>query len=126
MAAEVVIRAQGLTKRYGATVAVDHVDLEVRAGEIVGILGPNGSGKTTTILMLLGLTEPTSGRALVAGFDPLREPLEVKRRVGYLPDQIGFYDTLSARDNLAYTGRLAGLPRREIDERFVAALDRVG
>jgi len=124
--AEVVIRAEGLTKRYGAQLAVDHVDLEVRAGEIVGILGPNGSGKTTTILMLLGLTEPTGGRAEVAGFDPLREPLEVKRRVGYLPDQIGFYDGLSARDNLAYTGRLAGLGRREIDERFEAAMQRVG
>jgi ABC-2 type transport system ATP-binding protein len=126
MAGEVVIRAEGLTKRYGDTVAVDHIDLEVRAGEIVGILGPNGSGKTTTILMLLGLTEPTGGRAVVAGFDPLREPLEVKRRVGYLPDQIGFYDGLSARDNLAYTARLAGLPRSEIDARFTAALDRVG
>jgi ABC-2 type transport system ATP-binding protein len=126
MADEVVIRAQELTKRYGATLAVDHIDIEVGAGEIVGILGPNGSGKTTTILMLLGLTEPTSGHAEVAGFDPLREPLEVKRRVGYLPDQVGFYDGLSARDNLAYTGRLAGLARAEIDERFAAAIDRVG
>ena len=126
MAGEVVIRAEALTKRYRATLAVDHIDIEVGAGEIVGILGPNGSGKTTTILMLLGLTEPTSGRALVAGFDPLREPLEVKRRVGYLPDQVGFYDTLSARDNLAYTGRLAGLSRAEIDERFADAIDRVG
>ena len=124
MAGAVVIGTQGLTKQYGATVAVDHIDLEVRAGEIVGILGPNGSGKTTTILMLLGLTEPSAGKAEVAGFDPLREPLEVKRRVGYLPDQVGFYDGLSARDNLAYTGRLAGLPRREIDERIAAALAR--
>src|SRR5437899_3350868 len=126
MAGEVVIRARELTKRYGANLAVDHIDLEVSAGEIVGILGPNGSGKTTTILVLLGLTEPTSGHAGVAGFDPLREPLEVKRRVGYLPDQVGFYDGLSARDNLAYTGRLAGLPRAEIDDRFAAAMDRVG
>jgi ABC-2 type transport system ATP-binding protein len=126
MAGEVVIRAERLTKQYGANLAVDHIDLEVQAGEIVGILGPNGSGKTTTILMLLGLTEPTDGRAEVAGFDPLREPLEVKRRVGYLPDQIGFYDGLSAQDNLAYTGRLAGLTRSEIDLRFAAALDRVG
>ena len=126
MAEEVVIRAQELTKRYGGTVAVDHINLEVHAGEIVGILGPNGSGKTTTILMLLGLTEPTGGRAEVAGFDPLRDPLKVKRRVGYLPDTVGFYDGLSARDNLAYTGRLAGLPRREIDERIAAALARVG
>ena len=126
MPAEVVIRAHQLTKRYGVNLAVDHIDLEVRAGEIVGILGPNGSGKTTTILMLLGLTEPTSGEAQVAGYDPLRDPLEVKRRVGYLPDQIGFYDGLSARDNLVYTGRLAGLSRREIDERFAAAIERVG
>src|SRR5437899_4480776 len=126
MAGEVVIRARELTKRYGANLAVDHIDLEVSAGEIVGILGPNGSGKTTTILMLLGLTEPTSGEAFVAGYDPLRQPLEVKRRVGYLPDQIGFYDTLSARENLAYTGRLAGLSRSEIDERFTAAMEQVG
>src|SRR6516165_6824161 len=126
MAGAVVIGTQGLTKQYGATVAVDHIDLEVGAGEIVGILGPNGSGKTTTILMLLGLTEPSAGKAEVAGFDPLREPLEVKRRVGYLPDQVGFYDGLSARDNLAYTARLAGLPRREIDARFEAAMVRVG
>jgi ABC-2 type transport system ATP-binding protein len=126
MADEVVIRADGLTKRYGEKVAVAGIDLEVRAGEIVGILGPNGSGKTTTILMLLGLTEPTEGRAEVAGFDPLRDPLEVKRRVGYLPDQIGFYDGLSALDNLAYTGRLAGLSRHEIDTRFSEAMERVG
>jgi len=126
MPGDIVIRAEALTKRYGANLAVDHVDFEVAAGEIVGILGPNGSGKTTTILMLLGLTEPTSGRAIVAGFDPLRDPLEVKRRVGYLPDQVGFYENMSARDNLAYTARLAGLTRREIDDRFTAALDRVG
>jgi ABC-2 type transport system ATP-binding protein len=126
MADGVVIRAEALSKRYGANLAVDHIDLEVRAGEIVGILGPNGSGKTTTILMLLGLTEPTGGRAVVAGFDPLRDPLEVKRRVGYLPDQIGFYDGLSALDNLAYTGRLAGLSRVEIGARFAEAMRRVG
>ncbi len=116
MAGGIVIRADGLTKRYGATVAVDHVDLEVGAGEIVGILGPNGSGKTTTILMLLGPTELQRGpcREACAGFDPLRappppQPLEVKRRVGYLPDSVGFYDNLSARVNLAYTGRLASV-----------------
>jgi ABC-2 type transport system ATP-binding protein len=126
MAGEIVIRAEGLTKRYATTLAVDHIDIEVHSGEIVGILGPNGSGKTTTILMLLGLTEPTEGRAEVAGFDPLREPLEVKRRVGYLPDSVGFYDGLSAHDNLAYTGRLAGLSRSEIDQRFAEALSRVG
>jgi ABC-2 type transport system ATP-binding protein len=126
MPGDVVIRATGLTKRYGDNIAVDGIDFEVRAGEIVGILGPNGSGKTTTILMLLGLTEPSSGYAEVAGFNPLREPLEVKRRVGYLPDQVGFYDGLTALDNLTYTGRLAGLTREEIDRRFADAIIRVG
>jgi ABC-2 type transport system ATP-binding protein len=126
MAAPVMIKTAALSKRYGATLAVDDVALEVRAGEIVGILGPNGSGKTTTILMLLGLTEPTAGSVEVAGFDPLRDPLEVKRRVGYMPDQVGFYDRLSALDNLAYTARLAGVPRDELDARLDAALRRVG
>jgi ABC-2 type transport system ATP-binding protein len=126
MANDVVIHADGLSKRYGSTVAVDHVNLTIGGGEIVGILGPNGSGKTTTILMLLGLTEPSEGRAEVAGFDPLRAPLEVKRRVGYLPDSVGFYDGLSAYDNLAYTGRLAGLSRREIADRFETAMIRMG
>ena len=71
MADEIVIRAEGLTKRYGATLAVDHIDFEVHSGEIVGILGPNGSGKTTTILMLLGLTEPTEGLGAVGGYAAL-------------------------------------------------------
>jgi ABC-2 type transport system ATP-binding protein len=126
MAEEAVIRAERLSKRYRAVLAVDAIDLDIAAGEIVGLLGPNGSGKTTTILMLLGLTEPTGGKALVAGFDPLRQPLEVKRRVGYLPDSVGFYDGLSARDNLAYTARLAGLSRGEIEARFERAMIRVG
>ena len=92
-----------------------------------GLLGPNGSGKTTTILMLLGLTEPTGGSVRVLGFDPLRQPLEVKRRVGYLPDLVGFYDHLSARENLAYTARLAGHRLRPTaDGRIGRALARVG
>src|SRR6476661_8487980 len=78
-----------LSKRYGDLVAVDNLDLDVRAGEIFGLLGQNGAGKTTTILMLLGLAEPSAGVARVVGFDPTRSPLEVKRRVGYLPDNVG-------------------------------------
>ena len=107
---EPIIVAEQLTKAYGTNIAVDHLDLTIERGEVFGLLGPNGAGKTTTILMLLGLTEPTSGRALVAGFDPLRQPLEVKRRVGYMPDQVGFYDNLSGVANLRYTARLAGIP----------------
>ena len=105
------IRTRGLTKRYDDLVAVDHLDLDVHAGEIFGLLGQNGAGKTTTILMLLGLTEPTGGSARVVGLDPSRGPLEVKRRVGYMPDSVGFYGDLTGRENLRYTARLNRLPR---------------
>ena len=122
----VVIETAGLTKRYGKATAVDGLDLSVEKGEVFGMLGPNGSGKTTTILMLLGLTEPSGGSVRVLGYDPFRQPLEVKRRVGYLPDQVGFYDNLSARENLAYTARLAGIEHAESVKRFDEALARVG
>jgi len=123
---EPIILAEQLTKAYGDAVAVDHIDLEISAGEVFGLLGPNGAGKTTTILMLLGLTEPTAGRARVAGFDPLRQPLDVKRRVGYMPDQVGFYDNLSGVANLRYTARLAGIPAKDIEARIANAIERVG
>ncbi|UCI21747.1 ABC transporter ATP-binding protein [Mesorhizobium sp. B2-1-8] len=120
-----VIEATSLVKRYGRIAAVDGIDLGVGRGEVFGLLGPNGSGKTTTILLLLGLTEPTSGTIRVLGLDPLRQPLAVKRRVGYLPDQIGFYDQLTARENLVYSARLAGLVAEEANRRIAAALERV-
>ena len=100
------LRTVGLTKRYAQTTVVDALDLDVETGEVFGLLGPNGAGKTTTILMLLGLTEPTSGSMEVLGLDPRRNPLEIKRRVGYLPDAVGFYDNLSGRQNLRFTARL--------------------
>lgn len=121
-----VIEATGLQKRYRRSVAVDGIDLSIGKGEVFGLLGPNGSGKTTTILMLLGLTEPTGGTVRVLGYDPLRQPLEVKRRVGYLPDSVGFYDQLSAGENLAYTARLAGIEPIEARRRIDAALAKVG
>jgi len=120
-----VIVAEGLTKRYGSAIAVDGLDLSIEKGDVFGLLGPNGAGKTTTILMILGLTEPTSGSITTVGFDPLREPLEVKRRVGYLPDAVGFYDHMTGRDNLRFTARLAGLPRARIEDSIRGALDRV-
>jgi ABC-2 type transport system ATP-binding protein len=119
------ILARGLTKRYGDFVAVDALDLEIRTGEIFGLLGQNGAGKTTTILMLLGLTEPSAGRALVVGFDPTRRPLEVKRRVGYLPDSVGFYGNMTGRENLLYTARLNGLPRKLADSQIEEVLEQV-
>lgn len=121
-----VIAARGLVKRYREATAVDNLTLTIAPGEIFGMLGPNGSGKTTTILMLLGLTEITAGSVSVVGLDPAREPLEVKRQVGYLPDTVGFYDHLSARENLRYTGRLCGIPREALETRIDSALAEVG
>ncbi len=120
-----VIEAEGLTKRYNGAAAVDHVSFQVSRGEIFGLLGPNGAGKTTTILMLLGLTDLSEGKARVLGHDPEREPLAVKRRVGYLPDSVGFYDHLTAAENLRYTARLMGMREAEREGRMAAALRRV-
>ena len=121
-----VIEAKGLIKRYGTAPAVDGVSFTVAPGEVFGLLGPNGAGKTTTILMLLGLSEITSGQALVSGHDPMREPLAVKRLVGYLPDTVGFYENMTAAENLHYTARLMGIARRTRKDRIAAALARVG
>ena len=123
---EPVIRTRRLTKRYGTLTAVDNLDLEVFPGEIFGLLGQNGAGKTTTILMLLGLTEPTSGEARVMGLDPEREPRQVKRRVGYLPDAVGFYGGLTGRQNLRYTANLNGLRRDAAESAMTDVLEQVG
>ena len=123
---DTVIEAQGLTKRYGRIAAVDGVSFTVGRGEIFGLLGPNGAGKTTTILMMLGLTEVTEGTISVLGHNPAREPLQVKRVVGYLPDTVGFYDHMTAHDNLRYTAALIGIEPGLRDKRIAAALDRVG
>jgi ABC-2 type transport system ATP-binding protein len=123
---DLVIEAKGLTKKYGQAVAVDHISFSVGRGEIFGLLGPNGAGKTTTILMMLGLTEISEGEVSVLGFNPAREPLSVKRRVGYLPDTVGFYEQLTAADNLRYTARLIGFKADEREKRIGEALARVG
>jgi ABC-2 type transport system ATP-binding protein len=120
-----LVEATHLTKRYGEFVAVDDLTFRVDGGEIYGLLGPNGAGKTTTILMLLGLSEPSDGEARVIGLDPARDPLEVKRRVGYLPDSVGFYGRLSGRENLDYTARLNGLDEAESEARIDELLGQV-
>ncbi|HET7627955.1 MAG TPA: ABC transporter ATP-binding protein [Bacillales bacterium] len=124
--AEVIISLEQLTKQYDETTAVDHLTLHIEKGEIFGLLGPNGAGKSTTILMMLGLTEPTSGAVSVCGVDSIRNPIEVKRKVGYLPDDVGFYDDLSGLDNLLYTARLNRVPMQEARERAKTLLKRVG
>ncbi len=121
-----VIETANLTKRYRDLVAVNNLNFSVEEGEIFGFLGPNGAGKTTTILMLLGLSEPTSGRASVCGFDPTRHPLEVKKRVGYLPENPGFYEDLTARENLLYIARLNRIPETEMRRRIHGLLEQVG
>jgi ABC-2 type transport system ATP-binding protein len=124
-AAGVVIAARELTKRYGQVSVVDAINLDIARGEVFGLLGPNGAGKTTTILMMLGLTEVSAGKVSVLGLDPVRFPLEVKRRVGYLPDTVGFYDHLTARENLVYVAKLMGISRAERPQRIEQALGRV-
>lgn len=123
---DLAIQTHALTKAYGDLVAVDRLNLAIRTGEVFGLLGPNGAGKTTTILMLLGLSEPTHGRADVKGFDPTRQPLEVKRRVGYLPDDVGFYGELTGAQNLRYTAALNGIEPRAARERIGLLLEQVG
>jgi len=124
--AKVIIRTEGLTKRYGDYTAVDGLNLEVKEGEVFGLLGPNGAGKTTAILMLLGLTEPSSGRAWVDGHDSTREPIAVKHVVSYLPDNVGFYEDMTGRENLRFTARLNGIAESEIDEKITALAQKVG
>jgi ABC-2 type transport system ATP-binding protein len=124
-AAGVVIAARELTKRYGRVSVVDAINLDIARGEVFGLLGPNGAGKTTTILMMLGLTEVSAGKVSVLGLDPVRFPLEVKRRVGYLPDTVGFYDHLTAWENLVYVAKLMGISRALRPQRIEQALGRV-
>lgn len=123
---QVVIETEGLTKVYGAQVAVDHVSFSVMSGEVFGFLGPNGAGKTTTLLMLLGLTEPTGGTVRVLGIDPARDSIKVKGVIGYMPENMGFYGDMDAVQTLRYMADLNGLPRDVADARIEAALKTVG
>ena len=125
MEKEIVIRMEELTKLYGTQTAVDRLTLSVAQGEVFGFLGPNGAGKTTTMLMLLGLTEPTSGTVRVCGFDPARDPLKVKEIIGYLPEHVGFYEDMDARQNLRYIARLNDIPDRISTARIDRLLEEV-
>src|SRR5207244_11538183 len=117
-----IIQASGLTKRFGKLTAVRELTLEVGAGQVFGFLGPNGAGKTTTIRMLTGLVRPTSGSALVAGYDVTLEPREVKRRVGYLAETPYLYPKLTEREFLAFMGGLYEVPPKVTRQRAEAPL----
>jgi len=121
-----VVETTELTKEYGDTTAVERLNIQIGEGEIFGFLGPNGAGKTTTILMLLGLTEPTFGEARISGYNTTLEPLQVKRITGYLPENVGFYNDLTARENLRYITRLNGISRKEAEVKIDEALEAVG
>lgn len=121
-----IIQLKGLTKCYGSQKAVDDLSLDIYKGEIFGLLGPNGAGKTTTILMMLGLTDPTSGSAFVCGYNATNNPISVKRKVGYMPDTLGFYDNMTALENLVYIARLNGLAEKEIRKRAIEVMEIVG
>jgi len=126
METQKIIETSNLTKRYGRQTAVDHLSFQVEEGEIFGFLGPNGAGKTTTLLMLLGLSRPTEGSAKVCGLDPLREAREVKRSVGYLPENVGFYGDLDAVQSLRYIADLNGMERGEAEGKIQETLKVVG
>ena len=120
-----VVETSGLTKTFGSLVAVDHLDLSVKTGEVFGFLGPNGSGKTTTVRILCGLMAPTSGSALVVGRDVVKESEEVRQRIGYMPQTYGLYDDLTVMENLEFFGNVYRVPRGEREERAAEILELV-
>jgi gliding motility-associated transport system ATP-binding protein len=119
-----MIQVQGLTKKYSRNLAVDHISFEVQKGEIVGFLGPNGAGKTTTMRMLTCFLPPSLGTANVAGFDILEQPLEVKKRVGYLPETPPLYLEMETVEYLRFVGKLKGLRGEELSKRVEYASER--
>ena len=119
-----MIEVQHLTKRYGAFTAVDDVSFRVERGEILGFLGPNGAGKTTTMRVLTGYMPPTEGKAIVAGFDVFEQPIEAKRRTGYLPETPPLYPDMTVRDYLDFVAKIKGVPRHERRTRVETAMER--
>ena len=120
------VRTEKLRKTYGALVAVESLDLEIKRGEVFGLLGPNGSGKTTTIRMLCGLVTPTGGRADVVGIDVVKSPELVRRRIGYMSQRYGLYDDLTVEENLRFYSAVYGLVGRDREARLQSHLDHLG
>ncbi|RLB16560.1 MAG: ABC transporter ATP-binding protein [Deltaproteobacteria bacterium] len=126
MDTSVIIETSHLTKAYDGHMVVKDLSFQIREGETFGFLGPNGAGKSTTLLMLLGLTQPTSGTASVLGLDPVRQARDVKRIVGFLPENVGFYGDLNAEESLRYVADLNGLDHHRIRARIFELLELVG
>lgn len=118
-----VVETVDLTKRFGAKLAVDNLQMAVLEGEFFGFLGPNGAGKTTTINMLAGLLRPTSGTARIGGVDVWRHPLETKRKIGVLPEGLNLYQRLTAREFIQFVGTMYGVPADEVAERTAELMD---
>src|SRR5690349_23945554 len=112
-----------LVKQFGSFVAVDHIDLYIKRGSFFGFLGPNGAGKSTTIKMLTGLLAPTSGRLRVLGRDIAAEPIEVKKRIGVVPEDLNLFERLTGAEMLAFTGRMYGLRKDDIAQRSKELLE---
>jgi ABC-2 type transport system ATP-binding protein len=126
MATDIIIETVNLTRSYNHQKAVDSLSFTVNEGEVFGFLGPNGAGKSTTLLMLLGLSRPSGGSAKVCGLDPLRDSRKVKRRVGYLPENVGFYADLDAVQSLEYVAGLNGIQKNKVSEKIDELLDLIG
>src|SRR5580700_6098845 len=119
-----MIKVEGLTKRYARNVAVDHISFQVEKGQIVGFLGPNGAGKTTTMRMLTCFMPPSDGHAEVAGFDILDSPMEVKRRIGYLPESPPVYPEMEVIEYLNFVGRIKGVPKAGLAKRIDEVMEK--
>ncbi|HBF42620.1 MAG TPA: ABC transporter ATP-binding protein [Desulfobacteraceae bacterium] len=126
MESDIIIETVDLTKKYNGDTAVNGLSFQVKTGEIFGFLGPNGAGKTTTLLMLLGLTNPSEGSAKICGLNPLRNPIKTKSLVGYLPENIGFYDDMNAVQNLEYIACLNGVKKDKTQEKIYKLLELTG
>jgi ABC-2 type transport system ATP-binding protein len=121
-----IIRVNELTKSYGSVLAVDHVSFDVKKGEVFGFLGPNGAGKTTTIRMMVGLTQCSSGTAFIDGHDVMKDPVEVKKTIGLVPETSNLYGELTALENLIYQAELYGVPKKERGIRALHLLEEFG
>lgn len=126
MTDEIVIKAEGLTKRFGNFTATDHINFEVRKGKIFGFLGANGAGKTTAMRMLCGLSQPSDGKAMVAGYDVATQYEQVKRHIGYMSQKFALYDDLTVEENLVLFGGIYGMPRKKVRTKITELLNELG